>query len=76
MGPSLKGIVGRKSGSFPGFNYSPAMKGKNVTWNPATLDTYLTAPMKFVPGTRMAFAGLPNAQDRADVIAYLNQAAH
>ena len=76
MGPSLKGIVGRKSGSFPGFNYSPAMKGKNVTWNPATLDTYLTAPMKFGPGTRMAFAGRPNAQDRADVIAYLNQAAH
>jgi cytochrome c len=75
LGPSLKGIVGRKSGSVAGFAYSPAMKGKNVTWNASTLDGFLTAPMKYVPGTRMPFAGIPNAQDRADLIAYLQQAA-
>lgn len=75
LGPSMKGVVGRKAAAAPGFAYSPAMKGKNLTWNPATLDAFLTAPMKYVPGTRMAFAGLPNPQDRADVVAYLKQAA-
>jgi len=75
LGPSLKGIVGRKSGSVAGFAYSPAMKAKGVTWNPATLDAYLTGPAKFVPGNRMAFAGLPDPKDRADLIAYLAQAA-
>lgn len=75
LGPSMKGVVGRKSAAAAGFAYSPAMKGKKVTWNPATLDAFLTAPMKYVPGTRMAFAGLPNPQDRADVIAYLDKAA-
>ncbi|MEO0033097.1 MAG: hypothetical protein RIS94_2855 [Pseudomonadota bacterium] len=75
LGPSLKGIVGRKSGSMPNFAYSPAMKSKAVTWNPATLDGFLTAPMKYVPGTRMPFAGIPSAQDRADLIAYLQQSA-
>ena len=75
LGPSLKGVVGRKSGSFAGFNYSTAMKGKGVSWTPANLDMFLTSPMKYVPGTRMAFAGVPVAQDRADLIAYLQQAA-
>jgi cytochrome c len=75
MGPSLKGVVGRKAGTFANFNYSAGMKGKGVTWGPDTLDAFLTAPMKYVPGTRMAFPGLSNAQDRADVIAYLKVAA-
>lgn len=75
LGPSLKGIVGRKAGSVAGFAYSPAMKAKAVTWNQATLDGFLTAPMKYVPGTRMPFAGIPVAQDRADLIAYLQKAA-
>jgi cytochrome c len=75
MGPSLKGIIGRKAGSVANFGYSAAMKGKGVTWGPDTLDQFLTGPMKYVPGTRMAFAGLSNAQERADVIAYLKQAA-
>lgn len=75
MGPSLKGIVGRPSGSVANFGYSAGMKGKGVVWGPDTLDAFLTGPMKYVPGTRMAFPGLSNAQDRADVIAYLKQAA-
>ena len=75
MGPSLKGIIGRKAGAVANFGYSAGMKGKGVTWGPDTLDAFLIAPMKYVPGTRMAFPGLSNAQDRADVIAYLKQAA-
>lgn len=75
MGPSLKGVIGRKAGSVANFGYSAGMKGKGVTWGPDTLDAFLTAPMKYVPGTRMAFPGLSNAQDRADVIAYLKAAA-
>lgn len=71
IGPSLWGVVGRHSASLPGFNYSPAMKAHNVTWDEDTLNTYLTAPMKVVPGTRMTYPGIPDAQNRADVIAYL-----
>ena len=75
MGPSLKGVVGRKAGTFANFSYSAGMKGKGVTWGPDTLDQFLTAPMKYVTGTRMAFPGLSNPQERADVIAYLKVAA-
>lgn len=75
MGPSLKGVVGRKAGTFANFSYSANMKSKGVTWDANTLDAFLTAPMKYVPGTRMAFPGLSNPQDRADVIAYLKVAA-
>ncbi|MDG3442100.1 c-type cytochrome [Nitrospirillum amazonense] len=72
LGPNLWGVVGRKSASEEGFNYSPAMKAANKTWDAATLDVYLTKPAALVPGTRMAFPGIPSAQDRADVIAYLS----
>ena len=75
MGPSLKGIIGRKAGSVANFGYSAGMKGKGVVWKEDTLDAFLTSPMKYVPGTRMAFPGIANAKDRADVIAYLKQAA-
>ena len=71
LGPSLKGIVGRKSATVAGFNYSAAMKSANLTWTKPTLTDYLTAPMKKVPGTKMAFAGIANEKNRADVIAYL-----
>jgi cytochrome c len=71
VGPSLWGVVGRKSGTLAGFTYSAAMKGKGVTWSEATLDTYLTKPAAFVPGTKMAFPGIPDAKKRKDVIAYL-----
>ena len=75
MGPSLKGIMGRKAGSAANFGYSSAMKSKGVTWSPDTLNAFLAAPMKYVPGTRMGFAGVTDAQERADLIAYLKTAA-
>src|SRR5215467_15970876 len=75
VGPSLAGVVGRKAGTAEGFNYSDAMKNSGLTWDEATLNTYLTGPKKLVPGTKMAFPGLPNEQDRLDVIAYLKSAA-
>ena len=76
LGPSLKGIVGRNAGAIEGFAYSPALKSRSIVWTPANLDSFITSPTHFVPGTRMPFAGLPNARDRADLIAYLQQAAH
>lgn len=74
LGPSLKGVMGRKAGSLPGYAYSDAMKTRGVSWTPDTLDAYLKSPTTYVKGTKMAFAGLPDAKDRADVIAYLQQA--
>ena len=71
VGPSLAGIVGRTAGQVAGFNYSAANKGSGVTWSEETLFEYLEAPQKFMPGTKMAFAGLKKPQDRANVIAYL-----
>jgi cytochrome c len=73
IGPSLAGVVGRKSAALPDFSYSPAMKSSNLTWNAATLDKYLTNPRAVVPGTKMIFAGLPAPADRANMIAYLMQ---
>ncbi len=70
MGPNLAGIVGRKAGTTS-FAYSPAMKAAAISWTPDKLDTFLTRPAAMIKGSRMAFAGLPDAQDRADVIAYL-----
>ena len=73
IGPSLAGIVGRKAGSVPGFSYSAANKDSGDTWNDTTLDTYLTDPRKFMPGTKMVFAGLKNSEDRKALIEYLKQ---
>jgi len=72
LGPSLHDVVGRKAGTEAGFTYSPAMKNSGLTWTDAELSEYLRAPMKLVPGTKMAFAGIANDKDRADVIAYLD----
>lgn len=71
LGPSLHGVVGRKAAALEGFNFSPAMKASGLTWTDATLSDYLLAPMKKLPGTKMAFAGIANDKNRADVIAYL-----
>jgi cytochrome c len=71
LGPSLFGVVGRHSASVEGYNYSEAMKAANKTWDEATLDAYLTDPKALIPGNKMAFAGLPKPEDRANVIAYL-----
>ena len=64
------GVVGRKSGAEPSFNYSPALKSANVTWNAGSLDKFLQGPGNFVHGSRM-FLSVPNANDRQNVIAYL-----
>lgn len=71
IGPSLAGVFGTKAGEVKGFRYSKANKESGVTWDEETLDKYLQNPRKFMPGNRMAFPGLPSAQERADVIAYL-----
>jgi cytochrome c len=71
LGPSLFGVVGRPSASVAGYNYSDAMKAANKTWDEAALNAYLTDPKAAIPGNKMAFAGIPSADDRANVIAYL-----
>jgi len=71
LGPNLFDIVGRKAGSQPDFGYSDAMKKARFAWTPQKLDAYIAHPAAVVPGNRMAFAGIPNAKDRADLIAYL-----
>lgn len=71
IGPSLHAIVGRAAGSVAGYNYTPANKNSGITWSEAKLFQYLENPQRVVPGTKMTFAGFPDAQKRADVIAYL-----
>lgn len=71
VGPSLYNIVGRKSGSVAGFNYSDANKNSGVAWTTDVLFEYLEDPKGFMPGTKMAFPGIKNPQDRANLIAYL-----
>lgn len=70
-GPSLAGIVGRKAGSVEGYKYSEANKNAGITWSEEQMYVYLEDPQKAIPKTKMIFAGLPDAQNRADVIAYL-----
>ncbi len=71
LGPPLWGVVGRKSGSVPGYPYSTAMKNYDHVWTPENLFVYLEHPQKVVVGTKMSFAGLPSETDRKNVIAYL-----
>ena len=72
IGPPLYGVVGRPSASVAGYSYSSAMKAYNHVWTPENLFTYLAAPMKVVPGTKMTFVGLSSETDRKNVIAYLS----
>ena len=79
VGPVLNDLVGRKAGTIEGFNYSVANKSaaeKGLVWTPEVLFQYLANPMAFMPGTKMAFAGLKSDQDRRDVIAYLAKFSH
>jgi cytochrome c len=71
IGPSLFGVYGRPAASVAGFSYSPAMKNSKITWDDASLDKYLEAPLQVVRGGRMAFPGVKDKNQRADVIAYL-----
>lgn len=71
IGPSLTGVFGRTSGTLEGYKYSKAMKAANIVWSAATLDEFLTKPKKFVPKTKMSFAGFKKADQRRDLIAFL-----
>jgi cytochrome c len=71
LGPNLFGVAGRKAGSVAGFNYSAAMKNSGVVWSADKLDAYIEHPAAIVPGNHMAFAGISDAGQRADVVAYL-----
>jgi cytochrome c len=70
-GPSLAGIVGRKSGNVDGFPYSDAMAKANLVWTKPMLNNYLTNPQGVVAGTKMLFPGLKNAKERSQLIDYL-----
>lgn len=71
IGPSLHNVVGRKAGTVEGYQYSAANKGSGITWTKEKLFQYLEKPQRVVPGTKMAFAGIPDAQKRADLIEWL-----
>ena len=73
VGPILNGVIGRHSGSVPGYNYSDANKGSGLTWDPATFRRYIASPQTVVPGTKMTFAGLTREKDIDNVLAYLEQ---
>jgi cytochrome c len=70
-GPTLKGIIGRKAGAIAEFRYSRAMKRAAIVWDAATLDAYLSHPQQEIPGNTMPFAGIADAKQRADLVAYL-----
>jgi len=71
VGPSLAGVVGRAAGNIDGYNYTEANANSGITWTPEKMFQYLEDPRRVIPGTKMAFAGLKDGQDRANVIAYL-----
>jgi cytochrome c len=73
LGPDLNGVVGRKAGIQPGFDYSDALKASGLTWDQPTLEKWLKAPSALVPGTKMTFAGLNSDRQIANVIAYISQ---
>jgi cytochrome c len=74
VGPRHFCLFGRKAGSIPDFPYSDAMRRSGIVWSETTLNEFLSGPQAYVKGTRMTFTGFPDAQDRADVIAFLKEA--
>ncbi|MDE1149808.1 MAG: cytochrome c family protein [Azospirillaceae bacterium] len=74
VGPNLHGLFGRKAGQEPDFHYSKALPASGIVWDDATLDAWLTRPATLVPGTTMAFPGMPDKADRDALIAWLHQA--
>jgi cytochrome c len=70
-GPCLHGVIGRSTGQQPNFDYTDANKNKGIIWGKETLFEYLENPKKYIPGTKMVFVGLKKAQERADLIAYI-----
>jgi len=73
VGPAHKGLFGRKAGSLPNYQYSPAVQASSIVWNEKTIDKWLTNPEKLIPGQKMGFM-VASPKERADLIAYLKQA--
>ncbi|WP_413795281.1 MULTISPECIES: c-type cytochrome [unclassified Pseudomonas] len=73
MGPNLAGVVGRKSGSLEGFNYSQAMRNKDIDWQAENIAQLIAQPQAFVPGTYMPYMGLASADDRQAVVCFLKE---
>ena len=71
VGPNLHGVFGRKAGTLPGFAYSPGLAATGIVWDATSVDKWIANPRAIVPGTKMSFAGLENAKDRVDLVAYL-----
>ena len=71
LGPSLRGVVGRKAGTADGFRYSPAMTRAGIVWDDTSLREYITDPQGKVKGNRMPFAGIKQPSDADDIVAYL-----
>lgn len=74
QGPNLHGVFGRTAGTKDGYNYSKAMKASGVVWDKKSVDEYITNPKGFIPGNKMIFAGIKSEAQRADLLAYLEQA--
>ena len=72
-GPRHCGLFGRQAGTVKDFAYSDAMKNSKIIWNDETLNWFLTSPMTAIPGTAMGYAGIPDSQERADLIAYIKR---
>ena len=72
IGPTMFGLIGRKTGSVPGYTYSPQNQAANLIWDAATLAKYLESPRTMIPGTKMTYGGLKDVDKRADLIAYLS----
>lgn len=73
VGPALNGLFGRKAGMVEGFAYSEANKNSGLTWDEATFANYIKDPRAAMPGNKMAFAGIKDAEDIKDLTAYLMQ---
>ena len=73
VGPELNGLDGRHAGTVAGFNYSDGNKNSGLVWDEATFKDYIRSPQAKIPGTKMAFAGVTNPQEIADLWAYLKQ---
>ncbi|UTW57657.1 cytochrome c family protein [Kordiimonas sp. SCSIO 12603] len=73
LGPNLDELFGRKAGSAENYKYSKAMLDTDIVWTESTINEWLTKPNAFLPGNKMAFAGIRKEQDRKDLIAFLRQ---